>query len=254
MKKITLLSLITFLCINNLVTQTPVLKNTGIDISNPPIDIDKLPAFICGVSEVSDINSNVYNTVQIGKQCWMQSNLKVSKYQNGAAIPTGLIAGAWANTTSGAYAIIDNVNANDAIYGKLYNWYAVEDGRGICPTGWHVPSDAEWTTLTTYLGGERVAGRRMKSIGTTYWNCRNTGTINNNDSGFSALPGGSRASLGSFIDDVTKEAFFWSATEKGDGPFAFIDAWYRLLYCDIHNVSRNNASKSMGASVRCLRD
>jgi len=246
MKKIVLVSLITIVFISNLISQI-------ISVKKPPIDIYKLPAFYgCGFSTVSDINNNSYKTVQIGKQCWMQSNLKVSKYRNGAAIPTGLIDGAWANTTSGAYAIIDNVNANDAIYGKLYNWWAVKDGRGICPTGWHVPSDAEWTTLTTYLGGEGVAGGKMKSTGIAYWNSPNEGATN--VSGFSVLPGGCRLSDGSFLY-IRNAAFFWSATELASNG-----AYSRTLDANLGGVFNGHSSssiggfRSVGGSVRCLRD
>lgn len=238
MKKITLLSLITFLFINNLVSQI-------ISVKKP--DIDKLTVFSCGASKVSDVNNNSYNTIIIGKQCWMQSNLKVSNYRNGAGILTGLSDGAWANTTKGAYAFYANSNANDAIYGKLYNWYAVKDGQ-LCPTGWHVPSEAEWTTLITYLGGENVAGGKMKSIGTTYWNSPNTGATN--VSGFSVLPGGNRYSDGSF-DFISYRAFFWTATQI-DYNSKF--AWGRYLGFNFGNVDRYNNSKSFGASVRCLRD
>lgn len=145
---------------------------------------------------VKDIDNNSYNTVKIGNQCWMRENLKVSKYRNGEAIPTGLNNADWLNTRNGAYAIYDNSNVNDAIYGKLFNWYAVRDSRGFCPTGWHVPTGAEWTTLTNFLGGDGEAGRKMKSMGTTYWQSPNTGATN--ESGFSALPGGYRGFNSSF--------------------------------------------------------
>ncbi|MBU6331267.1 MAG: hypothetical protein KGQ80_02480, partial [Bacteroidetes bacterium] len=100
-------------------------------------------------SVITDVDGNQYNTIKFGTQCWTQSNLKVSKYRNGDNIPTGLSDAQWGSTTSGAYAMYNNDAANDALYGKLYNWYAVTDSRGLCPTGWHVPSDGEWTTLTT---------------------------------------------------------------------------------------------------------
>ncbi|MFM8838128.1 MAG: FISUMP domain-containing protein, partial [Bacteroidota bacterium] len=116
-----------------------------------------------GVSTVTDIDGNVYQGIQIGTQCWTQSNLKVSKYRNGDNIPTGLSNSAWDTTTSGAYAIYNNDPVNDGLYGKLYNHYAVTDSRGLCPTGWHVPSDAEWTTLENHLGGISVAGGALKS-------------------------------------------------------------------------------------------
>jgi len=105
----------------------------------------------CPGVPVRDIDGNTYNTLQIGTQCWMRDNLKVSKYRNGNPIATGLDNSAWSNTTFGAYAIYGNYTANEGLYGKLYNWFAVADNRGLCPTGWHVPTNAEWTTLTTFL-------------------------------------------------------------------------------------------------------
>ena len=196
---------------------------------------------------VKDIDGNIYNTVQIGTQCLTKENLKVSKYRNGYAIPTGLDNATWGSTSSGAYAIYNNENANDVIYGKLYNWYAVADNRGLCPNGWHVPTDGEWTTLTTYLGGESVAGGKMKSIGTTYWNSPNTGATN--ESGFSALPGGSRFNNGSF-NSIRYNAVFWSATEKD-----YNSAWICNLNYDNGNVNRNlNFYKQDGWSVRCFKD
>ena len=179
----------------------------------------------------------------------MKENLKVSKYRNGESIPTGLVNSAWANTNKGAYAIYNNENANNNIYGKLYNWYAVSDSRGLCPSGWHVPSDNEWTTLTNYLGGQSIAGKKIKTTGTVFWQSPNTEA--SNESGFSALPGGFRSVDGSF-NSIRINAFFWSATEN-DGL-----AWYRNLYYYNSIVNRSNSTlglvKSSGASVRCLRD
>ena len=203
-----------------------------------------------GTQTVKDIDGNIYKTVQIGTQCWLQSNLKVSKYRNGDAIPIGLSDDTWFKTTSGAYAIYDNNNGNDAIYGKLYNRHAVKDVRGLCPTGWHVPSDAGWDILITYLGGVGVAGGKMKSVGTTYWNSPNTGATN--ESGFSVLPGGYRHFNGSF-DGIRTTAFFSCATKSG-----YDCAWVHVLFNDDGNVYRygngNLSHESVGASVRCLRD
>jgi uncharacterized protein (TIGR02145 family) len=169
---------------------------------------------------VTDIDGNTYNTVQIGTQVWMSENLKTSRYRNGGSIPYVLGNAAWAALTTGAWSNYVHDAANDPIYGKLYNWYTTL-GDTLCPTGWGVPTDAEWTILTTYLGGESVAGGKMKSIGTAYWSSPNTGATN--ESGFSVLPGGYRNSDGSFYD-VRGSAFFWSATEN-DNSFA----WYRFL-------------------------
>ena len=202
--------------------------------------------FYCGLTTLSDIDGNSYNTVQIGTQCWTKENLKVTKYMDGTSIPTGLDNATWSNTTSGAYAIYDNNNANDAIYGKLYNWYAVNNPRKLCPAGWHVPSDSEWTILTDYLGGESVEGGKMKSIGTAYWNDPNTGATN--ESGFSVLPGGFRNLDGSF-GGIRNYAYFWSATER-----AYYVAWLRNLFFNLGIVGRDYGSKQLGISVRCLRD
>ena len=127
----------------------------------------------------------------------------------------------------------------------MYNWYAVNDLRKLCPAGWHVPSDGEWTTLTTYLGGASVAGGKMKST-LSLWDAPNTDATNS--SGFSVLPGGYRDNDGSFYD-IRGSAFVWSATENG-----LNSAWGRYLGSTSGDVSRSNGNKSVGASVRCLRD
>ena len=136
---------------------------------------------------VTDIDGNTYNTVQIGTQVWMSENLKTSRYRNGGSIPYVVGNSDWQALTTGAWSNYNHDAANDPIYGKLYNWYTTL-GDTLCPAGWGVPTDDEWTTLTTYLGGESVAGGKMKSVGTAYWNDPNTGATN--ESGFSVLPGG----------------------------------------------------------------
>jgi len=194
---------------------------------------------------VTDIDGNIYNTIQIGDQVWMSENLKTSRYRNGGSIPNVTDNTLWSNSTIGAWSYYNNNVSNNAIYGKLYNWYTTL-GDTLCPTGWGVPTDAEWTTLTDSLGGESVAGRKMKSKGITYWSSQSSGT--DNSSGFSSLPGGFRCS-GSF-DYIRNYAWFWSATE-----YAFSYAWSRYLYYLAGNVVRyNDIKKSVGASVRCLRD
>jgi uncharacterized protein (TIGR02145 family) len=199
-----------------------------------------------GTPSVKDIDGNTYNTVQIGTQCWTKENLKVSKYRNGDAIPTGLNNTTWSSTTSGAYAIYDNDNANDAVYGKLYNWYAVNDNRGLCPTGWHISTDAEWTILTTFLG-QWVSGGKLKSTGTTYWKSPNLAATN--ESGFSALPGGYRYRDGRFID-IRNLAYFW-ITNGND----YNDELNRFLAYNFSYVSNYSGhTEQNGFSVRCLKD
>ncbi len=210
--------------------------------------------FMCGTGTVSDIDGNSYNTVVIGTstvQCWITENLKTSRYRNGDLIPIVTDDGAWGNLTTGKRCWFENDSIKyENPYGNLYNWYAVADSRGLCPTGWHVPSDAEWTTLTNFLGGLVGAGSKLKSIGTTYWKSPNSDA--NNSSGFSALPGGYRFSGGSF-NFVGSHAFIWSATQDGQSF-----AWLRHMYFNDGNVIRDtngsDDSKAVGASVRCLKD
>ncbi len=151
---------------------------------------------------VTDMDGNVYRTVQIGKQCWIAENLRVERYRNGDGIPTDLSESAWTATNGGAAAAYLNLPENAAIYGLLYNWFTAVDPRGLCPAGWHVPTDAEWTELTDYLGGENVAGGKMKTTGTLdagtgLWAAPNFGATYS--SGFSGLPGGSRIESGFYL-------------------------------------------------------
>ena len=199
-----------------------------------------------GPSTVTDVDGNVYNVVTIGNQCWMQENLKTTKYRNGTAIPGNLSDAAWSSTTGGAQVDYDNDPTNTAIYGKLYNWYAVADPRELCPTGWHVPSDAEWTTLENFLGGSLVAGGAMKEAGLTHWASPNTDATNS--SGFSGLPGGFRFDNGTYYD-IGNFGYWWSSTQNSPA-----DAWSRGLYYNVGLVYRLNGFKSYGFSVRCVRD
>ncbi len=208
----------------------------------------KKDIFTCGISSISDADGNKYKTVQIGTQCWTQSNLKVSKYRNGDNIPTGLSNTIWANTTSGAYAIYNNDPGNEGLYGKLYNQYAVMDTRGLCPTGWHVPTDGEWTILETFLGGSSVAGGALKSTATQPtpggWNSPNGGA--SNSSGFTALPGGSRVRTGDF-GGLDEYGFWWPSFDGSN-------AWYLLLNFDNGGIYRIPNYRTYGCSVRCLKD
>jgi uncharacterized protein (TIGR02145 family) len=214
-----------------------------------PFTTPAIPAFTCGTGIV-DVDGNVYNTIQIGAQCWTQSNLKVSKYRNGNSIPTGLGNGAWASTINGAFSFYDNDPMNDGIYGKLYNHNAVMDTRGLCPTGWHIPSDGEWTTLEIFLGGSSVAGGALKSTATQPtpggWNLPNTGGTNS--SGFTARPGGLRDNGGVF-SIIGNFGFWWSTSLSG------FNAWYRLISNEDVFVGRgNDVPRTYGLSVRCVRD
>jgi uncharacterized protein (TIGR02145 family) len=206
-------------------------------------------------------NGYDYKTVGIGDQCWMAENLRTRKYNDDTDIPFDASGGAagngsgqtWGALTSGAhtlYAHDSTANPSNLISrGYLYNWYAVNDSRKLCPDGWHVPTDAEWTTLTTFLVWN-VAGGKMKQRGTTLWNTPNTSATN--ESGFSAVPGGWRESNG-FFSSIIFNAVFWSATEKDNST-----GWFRSLSSAAASVSSNDTfregKKSDGYSVRCLRD
>ena len=216
--------------------------------------IASLPGVRCpGTPTVTDIDGNIYNTVQIGNQCWTQSNLKTSRYRNGDNIPTGLTNSDWANIYSAAYAIYNNDPVNDSLYGKLYNWYAVNDSRRICPTGWHVPSDWEWTELENHLGGSNVAGGSLKSSITQPslggWILPNYGATN--PFGFTALPGGLR-----FYDflNVTNYAGWWSSTFFNLFVGGGGNATYRALNDYTNTSYKLNGTLILGLSVRCLKD
>jgi len=208
--------------------------------------------FIWGQDTVTDIDGNVYQTVQIGEQLWMKENLKVTHYNNGDEIPTGYSNSEWANLSTGAYAVYDDDPANADVYGKLYNWYAVETDN-LAPEGWHVPTDDEWTILSDYLGGSDIAGGKLKECTegscpeSEYWNSPNMGATN--ESGFTGLPGGCRwASSGSYLY-LGVVGFFWSSTEYSND-----DAWYRILNCNYSGIGRTIDYKGYGSSVRCVKD
>ena len=195
---------------------------------------------------VQDQSGNFYNTVAIGTQVWFKENLRTKKYRSGALIPVKTNTTDTSTLEGQMYYYLDDSLTNYSVYGALYNWKATQ-GDSLCPVGWHVPTEAEWTTLTTYLSGEGVAGGKMKSISTTYWDSPNEGATNG--SGFSALPGGFRISNGSF-NGIRYLAVFWSATEY-DNSSAF-DRY--LYYSTSGNVNSNSNHKSVGSSVRCLKN
>jgi len=191
-------------------------------------------------------NAAAQSTVKIGNQEWMTNNLNVDKFKNGDAIPEAQTSEAWLKAGEEgkpAWCYYDNDPVNGNKYGRLYNWYAVTDPRGLAPSGWHIPSDAEWTTLTDYLGGEDVAGHKMKSK--AGWDDEGNGS---NASGFSGLPGGSRYYSGTFLY-IGKNVTWWSSPEGSTNY-----NWNRNLDCSLGNVGRNSASMTNGFSVRCLRD
>jgi uncharacterized protein (TIGR02145 family) len=218
-----------------------------------------LPA--CGlITNVSDRESNSYPVVSIGTQCWMASNLRVTTYNNGATIPEINSSQPWNSTiVTGARTIYNDASTNLTDYGYLYNWYAAKgisvttvipstDTLNICPLGWHVPNDSEWTTLITYLGGTNIAGGKMKTTGTSFWTSESVGT--DNSSGFSGLPAGYRSANDGLYYLIGMRTFFWSATIYGGN-----DAWTFGLGGSTNSALKLNIDgKSSGASVRCLKD
>jgi uncharacterized protein (TIGR02145 family) len=194
---------------------------------------------------VTDIDGNGYNTLPIGTQCWMQQNLKTTMYNDGTAIP--LVTDNKALHTPAYYWYDNDAATYKNTYGALYNWYTVNTGK-LCPSGWHIPSDEEWTTVTDYLGGVGVAGGKMKEAGTFHWQSPNEGA--NNSSGFTALPGGfaSFSSFGSYIV-ANYNGYWWSAMEDDT-----TSAWDRYLSNNTATVERGRANKACGFSVRCVKD
>ena len=236
------------------------------------------PSFTCGTS-VSDIDNNVYGIVAIGTQCWTKENLKVTKYNDGTAIPlnntytSSTVSTVWQGLTDGAYTIYNNetsAGTNASNYGFLYNWYAAKGiatpgsptYKNLCPTGYHVPTDSDWNKLVKFIDSgadtssssvtqSLSAGTLMKSA-LALWNVVPPASLGTNTSGFSALPGGIRSGNGGF-GGIGYFAYFWSSTE-----FGLTDAWRRRLDYNDDGVDRFSTlfghGKSTGFSVRCLRD
>jgi uncharacterized protein (TIGR02145 family) len=196
---------------------------------------------------LTDQDGNEYKTVTIGTQTWMAENLRTTKYNDGTPIPKVTDLAIWSGLITGAYCNYNNTASIDTIatYGRLYNWYAVNTGK-LAPKGWHVPTDAEWTTLTNYLGSEDIAGGKLKETGTTHWYSPNLGATN--ATGFTALPGGSRSGDGLF-DVIGDYGFYWSSTEYDSD-----DAYYRALTHLISDVGSDYYVKELGFSVRCIKD
>ncbi len=218
-----------------------------------------------GAYKAIDVEGNQYDVVKIGSQVWMSENLKTTKYSDGTAIP--LVAGTSVPSTP-AYFWYADTPSNGDTYGALYNWYAVDatsnGGKNVCPSGWHLPSDAEWTTMENYLiangynyDGTTTGNKIAKSLAASAgWNASaTTGAVGNTDyttfrnkTGFTALPGGIRSNDGTFTA-IGSFGYWWSATEDSAA-----NAWYRYMNYFGSSVYRNNFDKELGFSVRCLRD
>jgi uncharacterized protein (TIGR02145 family) len=222
-----------------------------------PVD----PAAYATEGTVTDVDGNVYKTAKIGNQWWMLENLRVTHYRNGEPVPAVSDRVTWANLTTGACCCYENLDGDVATYGRLYNWFAVSDPRGLAPQGWHVPTDAEWQTLERFLGMDQTEARKeefrgtneggkLKVAGTAHWNSPNTGATN--EVGFSALPNGGRSVAPGYGGNYyyrRERGTFWTATAYSD-----LLAWYRHLYYDHAEIYRYYNQKGTGFSVRCVRD
>ncbi|UCE58322.1 MAG: fibrobacter succinogenes major paralogous domain-containing protein [Phycisphaerales bacterium] len=199
------------------------------------------------INNVTDYDGNSCRTVRIGTQVWMAENLKVTRYRDGTAIPNVSDNDEWPQGTDGAYCLDEkDPQGYKDTYGALYNFHAVSNSRGLCPQGWHVPSESECMTLINHLGGKDVAGGKIKDNSSKLWKTENT--LATNESGFSGLPGGGRGRFGS-IGEVGYYATWWSSTSY-DASFA----WHWGLYPDKPGIRSNPGHKASGFSVRCIKD
>lgn len=196
---------------------------------------------------LTDQDGNTYKTITIGSQTWMAENLRTTKYRNGEAIPRITDYDAWRKISAGAYCNYRNTNNIDTIatFGRLYNWYTVIDERNLAPQGWHIPTKEEFQVLIDYLGGDTVAGRKMKEIGLSHWITYNDA---NNESGFTALPAGSRYGFGPYLN-IGVWNILWSNSEKDETT-----AWYFKIAAGKAGIEQVNFFKEYGHSVRCIKD
>jgi len=206
-------------------------------------------------SNIQDADGNVYHADTIGTQVWLIENLKTTHYNDNSPITPVTDPATWIGRTTEAYCWFNNdAGTYKNTYGALYNWYAVNTGK-LCPAGWHVPSDDEWTTLINYLGGPTVAGGKLKESGTAHWATPNTGA--DNSKGFTALPGGSRY-VGTSILFVPGNfyangsyGFWWSSTENTS---SLTNAWHQYITSGSGAIVRQTGSKGLGFSVRCIKN
>jgi uncharacterized protein (TIGR02145 family) len=196
--------------------------------------------------KVTDRDGNTYKTILIGTQTWMVENLKTTRFNDGTSIPLVFDAKSWSSLTTPACCWQNNDIIRKVTYGNLYNWYAVNTHK-LCPTGWHVPSDAEWTRMTDYLGGDNNAGGKLKESGFKHWYNPNTGA--SNETYFSALPGGDRLNdTTASFENLRKVGGWWTTTSEND--WAII----RLMYDNKNSVQKFFYAKNIGLSIRCVWD
>ncbi|MBN1183136.1 MAG: fibrobacter succinogenes major paralogous domain-containing protein [Bacteroidales bacterium] len=256
MKKV-MFCLFLIVAVSVLLTTTMTVHTTSGDHE---FDIGEITSITFGGGTVTDIDGNVYQTLVIGDQEWMVENLKVTHYNNGDPIPHLTDGGDWSSTNEGAYCVYDNEPSNADTYGNLYNWYAVDDPRGLAPEGWHVPEDEEIMELEMYLGmtyeeahdtGWRGTNEGSKLAGNAdlWYNGDLENDTEFGSSGFDFLPGGYRNYYGGLFSNLSYSGAFWSSTENDSSG-----AWYRGLDCSFTDVNRYFSYGQGGFSVRCVRD
>jgi uncharacterized protein (TIGR02145 family) len=192
---------------------------------------------------MSDQDGNTYKTILIGNQTWMTENLKTTTYNDGTLIPVVTDPTTWAGITSPACCWQNNDPARKVTYGVLYNWYTINTGK-LCPAGWHVATEEDWTTLITYLGGDNIAGGKLKESGYLHWATPNIGATN--EVAFRALPGGERRGNDALFNNLGEMGIWWT-TSSNDGKGVS-----RAMYVNDIIVSRQYNSKQNGLSVRCI--
>lgn len=232
------------------------MKKTGVFLSVVIMATTLITSCGDASNKASDTNTNntttikdTTNKVTIGEQIWMVENLNVEKFRNGDSIPEAKTEEEWKKAgveKSPAWSYYENNPDHGKSFGKLYNWYAVNDPRGLAPEGWRIPSDDDWSILSDFLGGESIAGKKMKS--NDFWT-ESEGEEGSNESGFLGLPGGSRNTFAMF-NNMGDYAYWWSSTENGPS-----NAWYRFLDSSNGYIGRSGfGTKENGNSVRCLKD
>jgi uncharacterized protein (TIGR02145 family) len=234
---------------------TIVLNPTTTNTSTLPPSTTTTTTSTSSTSTTTSTTTTIYNPcpnctpqdVSIGSQVWSKCNLDVTTYRNGDAIPEVTDFTTWASLTTGAWCYYNNDPANGAIYGKLYNWYAVNDPRGLAPTGYHIPNDAEFLTLVSFAGGSSVAGGLLKETGLCHWTNPNTGA--NNSTGWTALPGGVLSILGGGFYTINEQGYYWSLTDTSLTNANFLSFSYFFTTVYLSDIVKTN-----GFSVRCIKD
>ncbi len=206
---------------------------------------DEPPVVLPCPDSIVDVDGNLYQVIIVDGTCWMASNLRVSRYNNGDSIPLETNGGSWVQLNNGAQCNYDNDSVNLDIYGKLYNGYSVMDNRGLCPTGWKVPHDSDWVDMANYLGGESVAGDKLKSLDLWF----GPGTPATDEIGFTAKPGGARIIQGNgAFSSIGNMGHWWSSKENGSEVLVN----RQITYAN-PNLAQASNSKKVGFSVRCIR-